>query len=95
MAEAVRRTADGIGYLAPATGALFSHEGGGGPAQGRQRTCRIVLPTLDADESGYLLSRAIALVRPGHWWLGLPSGEADERDTKGAAHESVDDALPA
>lgn len=90
MAEAVRRTADGISYLAPAL-VLFMKAKAARPKD--DEDLRTVLPTLDTGETD-LLARTIALVHPGHRWLDTIRGTG-EQTPKGAAHESVDDALPA
>jgi hypothetical protein len=89
MTEAVRRTADGIPYLAPAL-VLYMKAKAARPKD--DADLRTVLPTLDTDERD-LLARTIALVHPGHRWLDTIRGTTVDTQ-QGALHEVVDDALP-
>ncbi len=65
LAEAIRRTADGVPYLAPEI-VLFVKAKHGRPKDVADRDN--LVPTLDARARRWLLD-AIALVHPGHDWL--------------------------
>jgi hypothetical protein len=65
MAEAVRRDADGVPYLAPAL-VLFMKAKAARDKD--DADLALTLPTLDSDELRWL-ARTIELVHPGHRWL--------------------------
>jgi GNAT superfamily N-acetyltransferase len=67
LAEAIRRTAGGIPYLAPATVLFAKAKHARAKDDG---DLALTLPTLDAEERAWLAG-AIALAHPGHRWLEL------------------------